>query len=115
MLRKDRIKGLSDGSLGHGKSRTDRVCGVAEKCKNTLLSELCQSLEVCHIAEYRSVINLEVSGMHDDAGRSEQCQCRGIRDAVVGLDELHAEAAKVHRLAVLYHLALSALHQVMLF
>ena len=53
--------------------------------------------------------------MHDDAGRSEQCQCRGIRDAVVGLDELHAEAAKVHRLAVLYHLALSALHQVMLF
>ena len=63
MLRKDRIKGLSDGSLGHGKSRTDRVCGITEKGKNAFLSKLCQSLEICHIAEYRSVVDLEVTGV----------------------------------------------------
>ena len=63
MLRKDRIEGLSDCPLRHGKSGTDRVCGVAEERENPFLSKLRQSLKICHITEYRGIVDLEVTGI----------------------------------------------------
>ena len=93
MLRKDGIKGLSYGALGSGKALADRVDTITEQCQNALSSQLGETCQIEGIAEYRGVIYFEVTGVHDNACRSKQSQRCGIRDAVVGLDELHAEAA----------------------
>ena len=110
MLRKDGIEGFSNRTLGSGKAFADGVCTITEKRQNTLSSQLSKTRQIKGITEYRGVINLEVSGMHDDAGRSKQSQRCGICNAVVGLDEFHTETAQIHRLTMFYHFALGALH-----
>ena len=110
MLRKNGIESLSYSTLGSSKALADRVGAIAQKCQNALSSQLRKTRQIKGISEYRSVIYFKVSGVHNDTGRSKQSQRCGIRNTVVGLNELYTEAAQVYRLAVFYHFTLGALH-----
>ena len=115
MLREDRVKGLAHGPLRCGESRPDGVGTVAEERQDPFLAQLGKPLQIKGVAEYRGIVYLKVAGVDDHARRGKDRQGRRVGDAVVDLDELYPEAAQIDRLAMLHHLALGALHQVVFF
>ena len=52
--------------------------------------------------------------MYHDTGRGINCQCCGIYDAVIRLDEFHTEIAQIDGLTELHHFAFGLLHEIML-
>ena len=94
------IKGLTDRLLRHGKSRALSVRTVAHQRQHTFSSDLTETLQIDGISEYRCVIHLEVSGVHNNTCRGVDCERRRILNTVVRLDEFHAEAAEIDMLSV---------------
>ena len=106
VVRENLIKGLADRLLRHGKSRALSVCTVAHQRQHTFSSDLTETLQIDGISEYRCVIHLEVSGVHNNACRGVDGKRRRILNTVVRLDEFHTEAAEIDMLSVFYDLAL---------
>ena len=115
MLVEAGVKGLAHRPLRHGKSRLCGIGALAEHGQNSFLSQFCQSLQICRLAEHRSIVDLEVSRVEQNARRGEDGQGAGVHNAVVHLDELHPETAKIDGLSVLNHLSLRILQHVVLF
>ena len=115
MLGKNIIKCSAHSTFGHGKALSFRIGTVAHQRQNTLLSDLCESLQVNGIPEYRSIIHLKISCMDHCACRRIDGQGRSILDAVVCLDKFDPEAAQINRLSMFYHFSFSAPQQVMFF
>ena len=99
----------ADRSLRRSKAGSLRICGVAQKGKNSLSSQFRKSLQIDRVAVYRRVVDFEVACVDHDAGRCiERKGCR-IHDAVIGLDKLDAETSKVHGRAEAHDLSLGRL------
>ena len=94
------VKYMSYCTLRHGKARTLCIGGITHNCKNTLAADLCKTLQVNGITEYRCIIYLEVSCMHHNSNRGINSQCRCILDTVVGLNKLDGKITKVDHLTV---------------
>ena len=110
---KDIIKGLSDCPFRHSKARSFYIRTVAHQGQYALLTQLGKPLQINRFSEYRCIIHLEVSGMHQNTGRCIDCQCRCICNAVVCLDKFHTQTSQINDLSMLYNLPLNVLHQVM--
>ena len=65
--------------------------------RTPLRADLCKTLQVNGITEYRCIIYLEVSCMHHNSNRGINSQCRCILDTVVGLNKLDGKITKVDR------------------
>ena len=114
MVGHDIVKYLAHSTLGHGEARPLRIGAVAHQGQYALLADLAEALQIDGVAEYRRVIHLEVSGVHDDACRRIDRQRGRVHDTVVGLDELDPEGTQVDGLAVLNHLSLHMVQHVVL-
>ena len=85
--------------LGGGEAGTLRVGGVAQQSQHALLAVLRQSSKVGGAAGQRGVVDLEVAGLDDGAGRAVDGESYRVRDGVVHMDRLHGEAAQLELLA----------------
>ena len=85
--------------LGGGEAGTLRVGGVAQQSQHALLTVLRQSRKVGGAAGQRGVVDLEVAGLDDGAGRAVDGESYRVRDGVVHMDGLHGEAAQLELLA----------------
>ena len=90
--------------FGHGEARTLRVGALREQRKNAPVAELAEPCKVDDAALNRGVVDLEVAGMDNDAGRCVYSEAAGIRYRVVHTDKLHRHAAELHGLPRLNHI-----------
>ena len=81
------IKHMSHRTFRHGKSGSLCISTVTHQCQYSLSSNLCKTLQINGISEYRSIIYFKVAGMHYDACRRIDCKCR----CILGLSSSHAE------------------------
>ena len=83
------IKYMSHRTFRHGKSGSLCISTVTHQCQYSLSSNLCKTLQINGISEYRSIIYFKVAGMHYDACRRIDRKCRCILDTMVCLDKFN--------------------------
>ena len=115
MLGKNIIKRPAHSAFRHGKALSFRISTVAHQSQDTFLSDLCKSLQVNGIPEYRSIIHFKVSSMNYCARRRIDSQSRRVLNTVVGLDKFNPETAQINGLSVFYHLSFCSPEQIMFF
>ena len=97
---------LAHSSLRLGKTRALCIRTFTEKCQYTFLSKFCETNQVDHLTKYRCIVNLKITGMHNNTGRCINSQCRSICDTVICLDKFHTEASKIDMLSVFNYFTL---------
>ena len=102
---KQMVKYFSDRFLGWSVARTFHICRVCHQCKHTFLSKFTKSWQVNCLTKDRCVINLKISGMHDDTGWCIDRKCSRIRNRMCRTDELDTERTKCDHLSVCYDLS----------
>ncbi len=114
MFRENMVKSDPDRPLRLCETLTLRIGAVRHQGKHALLPDLRKPLQIYRISEYRSIIYLEISRMHDDTSRGIKRQRRRVLDTVVCLDEFNPELSQVDRLPMLHHFPACCPEQVML-
>ena len=112
MLRKNVVKGNAHRSLRLGKSLALRIGTVAHQSQHAFFADLCKSLKINGVSEYRRVIHLKVSGVNHDPCRRIDGKSRRILDAVVGLDKLNPEMSQIDGLPVAHHFSPGAAQKI---
>ena len=91
-----------------------RIGGITHQRQDAFLPQLRKALQIDGVSEDRRVVHLEIPCVHHHPHRGIDGQGRRVHDAVVGLDELHAEVAQVDGLPELHHFPLRPSGQLML-
>ena len=81
---------------------------------NHSIVDAAAALQIDGISEYRCVIHLKVSCMHNNSRWRIDGKCCRILNTVVRLDKFHTETAKVDVLSVFYNFTLCFLEKIML-
>ena len=106
---------LAHSSLRLGKTRALCIRTFTEKCQYTFLSKFCETNQVDHLTKYRCIVNLKITGMHNNTGRCINSQCRSICDTVICLDKFDSKTAEINGLSMSDNLSLCCLHHIMFF
>ena len=115
MLFKKRIKRSSDRPLRWRKACPLCIRRIAHQCQYTLFTDLGKTLQIDGISEYRCVIHLEISGMHNNSCRGINGQCCSIHDTVIRLNKFNTELSENNRLSELHNLTFRCSQKLMLF
>ena len=114
MVAEDLIDAPADCLLGRCVAGTHGVCGVAQEGQNALPAQFGKPLQVNGISVNRSVVDLEVTGVDNDACRRGDGQGCRVHDAVVGLDEFDPEVTQGHNIPEGHDVSLGSTQQVVL-
>ena len=95
VLREDTLEGTADGALRHRRSRLLCIRRIGHHRQDPFLTELSEALQIDRVTEDRGIVDLEVTGVNDGAGRCEDRERGCILDGVIRLDELHLDIAEI--------------------
>ena len=95
----DLAERLADGPLGRGVARVLGAGRVRQEADDALRAELGEDREVGQLAVDRGVVELEVAGVDDDAGRRPEGDAHRVRDRVADPERDDAERADLDLVA----------------
>ena len=112
---KNRVKCLSNRSLGHCKSRFQYIGTVCHQCKHTFFAKFTKAGKVNAVAINRRIIHLEVPGVYDHTSRCVNGKSSRIRNTVVRTDKFNTEISKIDILSIRYYFSSRHTHEVVFF
>ena len=108
------VKGSPHRALAHGVAFALSVGAVCHHHQHALVAQLCEAAEVCHLAIYRRIIQLEVTGMDNHAHGSLDGEAYGIRNGMIDTDEAHAETTNVDDVPLHDRMQVAGVHPIFL-
>ncbi len=79
------------------------VCRIGHKREHASVSEFSESCKIDRFTVNRSVIHLEITGMHDYSRGSMDSHTYGIGYRVIYFDEFHGHTSHFYGFLRLYH------------
>ena len=109
------VKRLSYCALARRAARHLHIGGIRQKCQNALFTQLSKTTQINDAAFNRSIINLKVSSLYNNAGWSMNCHRTSIRNRVVYPNKFHRHTACLDNVSWFYFGHANLIAQSMLF